>query len=143
MPAGKGSPGSFWNGPSIRWFCQRKGQARRTYLYHATYNVLCSPFAHPRRNQLVRGGGGYAAVSNLHHDVHHLKVVLQLPLRFGDVPRIPGICFLCRRSEDNAMTTWPSHIVRHGTTAAVPLSRETSGGSSRPCHAGVTERTLL
>lgn len=37
--------------------------------------------------------GGYATVSNLDHHVHHLEVVLELPLRFGDVPRVPGrIC---------------------------------------------------
>lgn len=32
---------------------------------------------------------GNAAVADLDHDVHHLEVVLQLPLRLSDVPRIP------------------------------------------------------
>lgn len=34
-------------------------------------------------------GGGNAAVADLDHYVHHLEIVLELPLSFCDVPRIP------------------------------------------------------
>lgn len=70
---------------------------RAVLAYYCTWN--CLPFAHPCRDKLVRGSGGYAAVSDLDNDIHHLEVVLQLPLRLGDVPRIPDM--LAERSEDD------------------------------------------
>lgn len=49
------------------------------------------PFPDPCRHELMCRSGGDAAVSNLHDDIHHLEVVLQLPLRLRDVSRIPDI----------------------------------------------------
>lgn len=47
------------------------------------------PVAHPFGYELMSRGGGYAAIANLDHHVHHLQVVLKFPLCLGNVARVP------------------------------------------------------
>lgn len=68
---------------------------------------------------------GYAAVADLYHDVHHLEVVLQLPLRLGDVPRIPCRMDITSSGDDDGgvgglwLSRTPGYILRFHTIGSI------------------------
>lgn len=69
--------------------CKRRIGVLGIHLDAPQALVFHSPVADPLRHKLMRCGGRDSTISHLDHDIHHIEVVVQLPLCLRDVSRVP------------------------------------------------------